>query len=252
VLRVLSYNIRFGGTGRDAAIAEVIRAANADIVMLQEATDPLVVARIAQQAAMPYWDARPGFSTGYVSREPVQEHAWHHPRGARHAFLEVVLPGDAGRLYSLHLHPWFSKWSEQRRAREIRMLLESIREHQHGFHLLAGDFNALAPGAILDTRNMPVWIQAMVWISGRDIARETIETMLRARYVDAWRATHDGDPGFTFPTWKPHVRLDYVFTPERYAARIRRCDVLYDAPDVKTASDHFPLLVEVELDRPAL
>jgi exodeoxyribonuclease-3 len=247
VLRVLSYNIRFGGTGRAEAIGAVVRAASPDVVMLQEATDPEVVRSIAKESGMAHWGARPGHSTGFLSREPMDAHAWHHPRGARHAFLELVLPGDRGRLYGLHLNPWFSKWSEQRRAREIRALLNAIREHQHGFHIIAGDFNALAPGAVLDTSNMPVWIQAMVWISGRDITRETIEVLLTARYADAWRAHHDADDGFTFPTWQPHVRLDYVFTPERYADRIARCDVLYDAPNVKQASDHFPLLVDIDL-----
>ncbi len=87
----------------------------------------------------------------------------------------------------------------------------------------------------------------MVWISGRDIARETIETLLEAKYADAFRTLHPDDPGVTFPTWNPHVRLDYLFTPERYADRLLACSVLRDAPDVKDASDHFPLLVEFEM-----
>jgi len=247
VLRILSYNIRFGGTGREAKIAGVIRDAAPDVVMLQEASDVEVVRRLSELSDMPHWGARAGFSTGFLSRVPVEGHAWHHPRGARHAFLELVLPSDEGRLYGLHLNPWFSKWSEQRRAREIRALLDSIREHQHGFHAIAGDFNALAPGAVLDTSHMPRWIQAMVWISGRDIARETIETLLDAKYVDAWRSLHAEDPGCTFPTWNPHVRLDYLFTPERYANRLRDCRVLRDAPDAKDASDHYPLLIEFDV-----
>ncbi len=242
MLRVLSYNIRFGGSGREAKIAGVIRRAAPDVVMLQEASDVDVVEALSELSGMPHWGARAGFSTGFLSREPLEEHTWHHPRGARHAFLELVLPSDEGRLYGLHLNPWFSKWSEQRRAREIRALLESIREHQHGFHAIAGDFNALAP-------HMPRWIQAMVWISGRDIARETIETLLEAKYADAFRTLHPDDPGVTFPTWNPHVRLDYLFTPERYTDRLIACSVLRDAPDAKDASDHYPLLVEFEMKR---
>ncbi|MBA3891435.1 MAG: endonuclease/exonuclease/phosphatase family protein, partial [Gemmatimonadaceae bacterium] len=45
-LRLLSYNIRYGGTGREEALAGVIRSAAPDVVMLQEATDPGVVARV--------------------------------------------------------------------------------------------------------------------------------------------------------------------------------------------------------------
>ena len=247
MLRVLSYNIRFGGSGREAKIASVIRRVAPDVVMLQEASDVKVVETLAELSGMPYWGARAGFSTGFLSREPLQEHTWHHPRGARHAFLELVLPLDEGRLYGLHLNPWFSKWSEQRRAREIRQLLDSIREHQHGFHVIAGDFNALAPGAVLDTSHMPRWIQAMVWISGRDIARETIEVLLNANYTDAFRTLHADDPGHTFPTWNPHVRLDYLFTPERYAHQLISCSVLRDVPDAKEASDHYPLVVDFNM-----
>ena len=245
--RLLSYNIRYGGTGREPALAAVIGAAAADVVVLQEATDPRVVARLADACDFAAWGSRRGHSTGFLSRIPVAHHAWHHPRASRHAFLEVVLEGTDLRLFGLHLSAWFSSWSERRRAREIRALLEGIREHQAGFHVIAGDFNALAPGELLEVARMPRWIRAMVWLSGRDIARETIQVMLDEGYADAWRTLNPGDPGFTFPTWDPHVRLDYVFTPQRYAPRIRTCEVMRE-PDaeLRAASDHHPVIVELE------
>lgn len=244
-LRVLSYNIKYGGTGREDALAAVIRAADPDVVMLQEASDPAVVRRLAEATALPAWGARVGHSTGYLSRHAVASHAWHHPRGSRHAFLEVELADVGCRLFGLHLNAWFSKWSEQRRTREIRALLDGIRAHQDGFHAIAGDFNALAPGERLEVRGFPRWIRAMIWLSGRDIARDTIQTMLDGGYVDAWRTLHAGEPGYSFPTWDPHVRLDYLFTPGRYQARIGRCEVFLSPAEARTASDHFPLLVEL-------
>jgi len=251
-LRLLSYNVRYGGTQREAQLAAVIRSAEPDVVMLQEATDPGVVREIAARTGMPHWGATRKHSTGFLSRVPVHSHQWLLARAARHPFLEVVL-GDAAtgaercRLYGLHLTAWFSRWSENTRAREIRALLQGIRAHQHGVHLIVGDFNALAPGERLEVARMPAWIRAMIWVSGRDIARHTIQTMLDARYADAWRALHPGEPGFTFPTWDPHLRLDYVFLPARDAGRLRRCEVLRDPPDAQSASDHFPLLVEVDV-----
>jgi endonuclease/exonuclease/phosphatase family metal-dependent hydrolase len=245
--RVLSYNIRYGGSGRLAPLGTVIGAATPDVVVLQEATDPVVVERLAESGKFAAWGSRPGYSTGFLSRVPVAHHTWHHPRASRHAFLEVVLDGVDCRLFGLHLSAWFSSWSERRRAREIRALLDGIREHQQGFHLIAGDFNALAPGELLEVARMPRWIRAMVWLSGRDIARDTIQVMLDEGYVDAWRTLHAGEPGYTFPTWDPHVRLDYVFTPARYAERIRSCEVIREPNEtIRAASDHMPLLVEVE------
>ena len=241
----MSYNIRYGGVGKQRELAEVIRSIAADVVMLQEATHPDVVARLADEAAYPFHASRRAYSTGFMSRLPVSAHAWHQPRGARHAFLEVEFAEPDMRLFGLHLSAWFSKWSERRRHFEIRALLEGIKQHQDGFHLLLGDFNALAPGERLVVEKMPRWIRAMVWVSGRDIARDTIQTMIDANYVDAWRTLRPNadDPGYTFPTWDPHVRLDYAFVPARYAARVTAFSIVKEPPMVKTSSDHHPIVV---------
>jgi endonuclease/exonuclease/phosphatase family metal-dependent hydrolase len=245
-MRLLSYNIKFGGRGRERALAEVIRGANPDVVLLQEATDPRVIEVLARETALKHWGSRPEFSMGFLTKIPVQHHAWHHPVNSRHPFLELVLEGVDCRIFGLHLVAWFSKWTERKRRRELRALLDGIREHQHGVHLIAGDFNALAPGELLEVRRMPRWIRAMVWLSGRDISRETIQLALDEGYIDAWRSLHPNDAGFTFPTWDPHVRLDYVFVPARYADRVAVCEVLFTPPElVREASDHAPILVEV-------
>ena len=253
-MRLLSYNIREGGVGRAEQIAEVISAASPDVVALQEARHPAVVERIATLAGFPYWGSRPLHSTGFLSRVPVIEHGWRHPPRTRHALLEVSLGDGLPRVFVLHLRAWFSKWNEQRRARELRGLLDGIKDqlvreqHAFAFHVLCGDFNALAPGERFDPSPMPAWIRGMVWLSGRDIARSTIEMMGADGYADAWRTVHpdsEREPGYTFPVWNPHVRLDYVFTPSAYAARVKSCEVRRTPDVVRTASDHYPLLVEL-------
>lgn len=251
-LRLLSYNIRYGGTGREDAIADAILSAQPDVVMLQEATDPQVVGRVADRCEMPFWAAQRGHSTAYLSRLPVRSHQWLHARAARHPFLEVVLAdpatdGERCRLFGLHLTAWFSRWSENTRAREIRALLDGIRAHQAGMHVIAGDFNALAPGERLEVARMPAWIRAMIWVSGRDIARQTIQTMLDAGYVDTYKAKNASENGYTFPTWDPHVRLDYVFVPQAHRERVQACRVVTDAARASEASDHFPLLADLDL-----
>ena len=253
-MRLLTYNIREGGVGRAGEIAEVIRAAKPDVVALQEARDPVVVEQIARMAGFRHSGSRWGHSTGFLSRVPVHGHEWRHPPRTRHALLEVSLADGLPRLFVLHLRAWFSKWSEQQRARELRGLLDGIKdqlsreEDAFAFHVLAGDFNALAPGEVLDPSHMPRWIRGMIWLSGRDIARSTIKMMQSDGYLDAWRTVHGdqkADAGYTFPVWGPHVRLDYVFTPTAYASRFTACEVLRSPEAVLTASDHFPLQVEI-------
>ncbi len=253
-MRFLTYNIREGGTGRVETLAEVISAAEPDFVALQEARDPAVVERIARLAGFGWCGARASHSTGFLSRVPVKGHAWRHPPRTRHAVLEVRLDDGYPRVFVLHLRAWFSSWSEQRRARELRGLLDGIREqlvreeNAFAFHVIAGDFNALAPGERFDPSPMPAWIRGMVWLSGRDIARSTIEMMRTDGYVDAWRLAHPDsaqEPGYTFPVWNPHVRLDYVFTPAAFASRVEGCEVRRTPEVARSASDHFPLLVKL-------
>ena len=72
--------------------------------------------------------------------------------------------------------------------------------------------------------------------------------MLEAGYVDAFRMIEPDGRGYTFPTWDPHLRLDYAFMPARDVARLRRCRVLKSAA-ADTASDHLPLEMTLELGR---
>lgn len=246
ILKLLSYNIRFGGRGRGARLADVIRAVAPDLVVFQEATDPSVIEGLAKATGLPLWAARPAHSIGYISRVEIAHHEWHRPAGARHSFLEIVLAGSEARVFGLHLSARFSKWSERRRAREIRALLQGIEKHQGGFHVLVGDFNTLAPGELLEAQRMPAWIRGLIWLSGRDIRRETIQIMLDAHYVDGYRWLHPVDKGYTFPTWDPHVRLDYVFLPEAFASRLTDCQVIKEPAAVAQASDHFPLLAQLD------
>ncbi|HEY6189430.1 MAG TPA: endonuclease/exonuclease/phosphatase family protein [Pyrinomonadaceae bacterium] len=248
ILKLMSYNIRFGGRGREALMAEVIGAVSPDIVVFQEASDPRVIETLAHATGMTRWAARAAHSIGYISRLDVAHHEWHHPARAKHSFLEIQLAGTEARIFGLHLRARFSKWSERRRVLEIQALLEGIRRHQEGFHVLVGDFNTLAPGELLDTRRMPAWIRALVWISGRDIRRDTIQIMLDAKYLDGYRFLHPEDKGYSFPTWDAHVRLDYLFLPARYADRLKLCEVIREPDVASRASDHFPLLAHLEID----
>ena len=249
-LRLLSYNIRFGGVRREDEIAEVIKIAEPDLVVFQEATHPHVIKRVAQQTSFQYWAARERHSIGYLSRQEPAYHEWHYPAGARHSFLEIVpSPEKEARVFGLHLSARFSKWDERRRAREIQALLQGIKRHQAGFHVLVGDYNTLAPGEVLELSKFPAWIRGLIWISGRKLQRETIQVALDAGYLDGYRMLHKDEKGYTFPTWDPHVRLDYVFVPKVFADRVLKCEVMIEPVDlIKRASDHLPLIIELNLD----
>lgn len=244
-LRLLSYNIRLGGLGREKAIARVIEACEADVVILQEAIDPGVVERVRSACGMKYAAAAAGHSLAFLSRAEIARYSWHQVRLARRRYLEVVLPGTGTRIFGVHLAAIHSNLTERRRDYELRSLLAGIAEHQHGFHVVTGDFNTLAPGEQLDLARLPLRFRALAWVTGRKIRWKTIQRMLDAGYWDGYRAFHKDDAGFTFPTWDPHVRLDYAFVPQGFTDRLIRCEIVRDIPGLREASDHFPLLTEI-------
>jgi endonuclease/exonuclease/phosphatase family metal-dependent hydrolase len=247
IVRLLSYNVRYGGVGREQPLAATIRSCEPDLVIFQEATRPEVIEQLARACGMDTWGSRRGHSLGFMSRMPLAEHQWHQPRGSRHAFLELAPAGTNCRFFGVHLSAVHAAWTERRRVRELRALLAAIRHHQHGFHVLAGDFNTLAPGELLDVRQLPFRLRPFVWLSGGDIRWRTIHEVLAAGYSDAYRTIHPIGPGYTFPTWRPHVRLDYVFLPALHISRLRTCRVVME-PSTAQASDHFPLLAELVAD----
>jgi exodeoxyribonuclease-3 len=245
VFRLLTYNIRRGGVGRIEALARVIAACRPDIVLLQEASVPAVVEAIAARAGLREWGAFPGRSLAYISREPVATAIWRRPRFSRHAFNEIVPAGGRVRLFGVHLSAVHAAWTERRRLFELRSLLRSVQQHQDGFHLLAGDFNTLAPGEDLDLRQLPPRLRPFVWLSGGRIRWRTVQTVLDNGYIDSFRALHPDDPGATMPASRPHVRLDYVFVPRAFRDRLLRCDVVRDDP-ARIASDHFPVVADFD------
>jgi exodeoxyribonuclease-3 len=242
-VRILSYNIRRGGSGRVSAIAEVIALASPDIVVLQEATHPGVVGELGVRLSMQAVAAE-GQSLAFLSRIPIARHAWRRPRISRHAFLEIQPADMAFRIFGLHLSAVHAAWTERRRMLELRALLRGIAAHQHGFHVLVGDFNTLAPGELLDVRQLPGRLRALVWLSGGTIRFRTIRRVLDAGYVDAFRTLHPDAPGPTFPVWNPHVRLDYLFLPSAWRAALIASEVVMNGP-VAQASDHLPQLTEL-------
>ncbi len=245
--RLLTYNIRHGGGDRIAAIAEVIRACAPYLVLLQEATNPLNVRRIAELCGMADHRSVPGESLAFASRERVVFCEWVRPRVSRHAFIEVVPAGERIRIFGVHLSAVIAAWTEERRVNELRALLGSIEQHRDRAHVLAGDFNTIAPGATVQAGQLPLRLRPLLWLTGGRVRWRTIQTVLDAGYVDTFRMLHPDDPGLTLPVHAPILRLDYVFVPHAQGGSVTKCEVVRNAVAVG-ASDHFPVIAELKLD----
>lgn len=250
-LRVLTYNIEFGGQGRVEAIYAVLAHVNADIVALTEADDPGVVLTLAERQRMHHvWAEGSGERhVATLSRFPISEWRAYNTPPLTQAVLEtrIDLPVGAITLYNVHFLPRLLLPYEIRRWRAVGRLLQVIRERQPGPHLIVGDLNAIGPGdRVLHHRNPPNMRRLMAW-QLFIVFKLAIPRLLRAGYVDCFRHLHPDEDGFTWWTINPTTRYDYIMADPMLAPALRACRVVNDLAPVQEASDHFPLLAEFDL-----
>jgi endonuclease/exonuclease/phosphatase family metal-dependent hydrolase len=236
-IRVMTYNIA-AGRGDLSAIADVIRAADADIIALQEvdvrwsersgfADQATVLAdalgmnvRFGPIYRLPgAGSAAPReFGLAILSRHHIVEFRNHvisrlstqsndtMPRPLP-GFLEAVIAvGDM----SVHV---FNTHLDYRADPSVRMMqaaeMLDILSHVRGPLLLMGDLNAPPQATEL--------------------------TALRARLRDAWEGE---DPGFTYPAAAPVRRIDYILFSDHFRAAGSRV--------IETeASDHRPVVADL-------
>jgi endonuclease/exonuclease/phosphatase family metal-dependent hydrolase len=257
-MKLMTYNILEGGTGRIDPIAEVIRLAGADVVILQEATDGELFHRLADRVGMDRFLAenpRTGgthggspHGVGLLSRLPLSRGvnlAAIDPRFTRGALAARVGEGAAALdLIGLHLHSKETVADEAVRLGEVEAALEHARPLSPR-HVIAGDFNASHPQQLIDLAALRPASRARVEAQGGMIPRHAITRMLAAGYVDA-HAMGRGPAEFgkTLTTSKPGMRVDYFFVPAAMAGGMKECEVFM--PEIgKYASDHWPMVLEL-------
>ncbi len=154
--RILSYNILVGGTGRVNQLAQMIAAANPDVVGLVEATNPHVVEALAERFGMQYHLSgiakhHMDVQLALLSRLPIVRTQVHKLSVLAKPVLEVGIEEADGReltVFVAHLSAAFShgRAGDGIRRHEVREILSIMQTRWGTPHLLMGDFNALAPG----------------------------------------------------------------------------------------------------------
>jgi len=246
-LRIASYNIRKGGSRRRAAIADVLKALDADVTVLQEATDRRVVDWLADATETQVAIAERGRSVAVLARAPARAGRWHRLPTGR-SFAEVDLPEWEIRLLGVHLSAGLSGRGERRRAIEVdRILAVATDPPGRERTVIVGDLNAISPSDALSVATLPAWIRLLLRIDG-GISTRVIGRVLSDGFVDAYRLLHPTEPGGTLPAVAPTVRLDYVMLGPALVPAVASCRI-GDAsvPMMLAASDHLPLLTVLEV-----
>lgn len=220
-VRVVSYNIRALKDDREALL-RVIRTLQPDVLCLQEVPrHPLSshrVAGLAQQLGLTWTGGhRHGMSTTLLTSLRLDVLDSGHralpiprgqePRGYCHALLR--LPGYAPfTAVSVHL-----SLKAAQRGEHARLMREAAEVGYGGPLVLAGDINETATGG-------------------------------------AWGLLADGMDDvtgelFSFPAHAPQKRIDAIFSSPQLQAT--RPAVELDGRDLRRATDHLPLWVDLDL-----
>jgi endonuclease/exonuclease/phosphatase family metal-dependent hydrolase len=225
-VRVLSYNVR---SMRDdpTALGRVIRSAEPDVVCVQEAPrflrwrsrcaelarrSGLVVVTGGRTAAAQLILAGLGVDVLDTAEVRFSKDRGLHQRGTAIAVLRRLRATFA--LAGTHLD-----LVEAPRLRHVAELDHAIEAH------VPGEVPAIVAGDMNDVPGSPTW-QALC-----------------ATRVDAFRAAGTGSP-FTSTAAEPHQTIDGIFADPRLSVR-GACVIRH--PDEAEASDHLPLLAEIEI-----
>jgi endonuclease/exonuclease/phosphatase family metal-dependent hydrolase len=251
MLCVATYNLHFGGDGREKQIIEVLRSINADVMVLTEASKPKVVEILANALNMQSVIA-PGRKTSIaaLSRLPIKNWNSFYPSHIGRPLLEVglqTLSGQSITLFGLHLQCHFFKHNEQQRVHQLKTYLDYIQTRNCSSHIVLGDFNAVAHADQPRLDRMPLKEKLMLWWERGQIYHDAIQTIINRGYSDCFRTVNPTDDGFTLPVNAPNIRLDYIFADSEVAQQLKTCCVVTDPALSLTASDHFPIFAQFEL-----
>lgn len=233
-LRVMTFNIHVG-VGMDrkldlARIADVINRERPDLVGLQEVDRGVErtegkdeIAELAKLTRMDFsfaqnLDYQGGqYGVAILSRHLIQ-HADHQKyenkreterRGMLRAELEV--DGKKINFVTTHLDYQY----EDGRLFETEQLLRRL-EGVTGSLIVSGDFNDEPAGSAYK--------------------------LMLTKFDDAWLHSKAKGSGFTFPADKPVKRIDYIFCRTSDRIRVKKAWIVETL-----ASDHLPLMAEVEI-----
>jgi imidazolonepropionase-like amidohydrolase/endonuclease/exonuclease/phosphatase family metal-dependent hydrolase len=264
-LRVMTFNVEYGGTGVDfGKVVEAIELARADVVGLEEpeGNAPAIAAALGWK----HVDLR----SDVISRFPILD----PPGGDGRYVLVEVRPAEVVALANVHLpsDPYGPQWlvdgrplvevlELERRVRlsKLEPVLRALAGRKDLPAFVVGDFNAPSH---LD------WTKAAVGLRPQlraPVAWPVSVAVEAAGFVDSYRAVH-GDPvqrpGLTWWAARPPVGDDFSRDPQDridfvYAAgplRVLRSEIVgeVDAPGVDLSlapwpSDHRALVSTFEL-----
>ncbi|MEF2276756.1 endonuclease/exonuclease/phosphatase family protein [Deinococcus sp. YIM 134068] len=219
-LRVVTFNVARGTLGGPERVASILRAADADVILLQETNFIPAGYRRTLLTALPGYHVGTGYEVMTLSRSPQLSNRNHAIPGSRRTVLETAVSWRGQRLRLVNAH--------------LNTVLVS--------NALKGDLNA-----IQRTSQARVWQIGLLCrlasansgplLLGGDLNTPPRGRLSRRLHTCVGQNAHDlagRGPGWTFPGL--FLRIDHLFSRGLTPSRARVLPA--------SGSDHRPLLVE--------
>ncbi|MGH2567516.1 MAG: endonuclease/exonuclease/phosphatase family protein [Bacteroidota bacterium] len=240
ILRVMTFNIHHGegvdGKVDIKRVAALIQESNADVVALQELdrwverTDKIdIITMLAEMTGMTYAfgkniDYQGGdYGNGLLTRFPIlEERNLHYTmmrEGEQRGLLQLVLDVRGQEMVVMNTHIDHRE-DDSERVMNVAEIREALQRYSPKPTIVCGDFNDLP--------------------ASRTVA------LMKEDFIDTWEEVGRGD-GFSYPTAEPVKRIDYIFIARPHPSAAVKLRPLSARVLRSDASDHLPVLVELEL-----
>jgi endonuclease/exonuclease/phosphatase family metal-dependent hydrolase len=253
-VRLMTYNILDDGEHREAHILEVIRTSKPDIVVLQEIFTEDFLRFLSESLGMNYYfgEGNRKRRVALLSKLPVLSFESYHPLfPIWRNFIDAQIEYQSNKtIRIIGVHPianlgvLFEIW----RFWEAKYITNYIKRYQNEPCLIAGDFNAIAPGETTKTENMPARLKWIIYLQGNRVYHFSIGLLLSTGFTDCFRFLNS-EEGFTLPPPNPNARLDYIFVNAKMKPYLEKCWVVQAPNVVNLASDHYPVMAEFGLSK---
>lgn len=260
MLRVMTYNIQFGGVDDDGTkvasrlplIHEVVRRARPHVLAVQETNEfdlrdyrRLFAFERAVGMRSILVHSPHGFHGAMFLQPRLEPVSLRNddPFGNR-VLMGMMLRTPGGMELTIH-NVHLDTYAPQQRLDGI------LRRLSGPPSLVLGDFNNLRPD---DPDAEHVWQVLLPPYQTRFSGGAPLEgadgrvfkALEQAGHIDLFRHMHPADRGATVRA-AGGMRIDFIFATSDLAQRVTRCEVL-DASPADEASDHFPVVAEFDLD----
>ncbi len=257
-MKLISYNILYGGGDRLDLIIRTIKIENPDFLVINEANDfeknnNQKLNKFSEEIGLPNFklalsgEHKYHTHTVVFSKHPFKEVKEIRP--LRNAGILAVIETKLGEICVVGAH--LSPYTEDSRLSEIDSILNQQKQYPN--RILMGDMNSLSAGDDYNKEMIKAFndTQLEKFTTDGKFRFDVINKINSLGYTDA-AVIFGKQKEYTVPTKinqdEAHLinmRVDYIFVSDFLKNKVKNYSVIKNALTEK-ASDHYPVVIELE------